>query len=142
MNTNAKLLRLGIRDDDTCFLCGQDQETLEHLFFACRYSREVLALVRARTGIKIPQTNIMGWRLSKRGTKEDKGVMNAVINACIYLIWQQINSCRIDECVLRPSKLVQQLIQDLKIRFFTLIKGNGDGGEYVRKIMAGDEGAS
>ncbi|XP_074289018.1 uncharacterized protein LOC141614162 [Silene latifolia] len=139
MNTNVKLFSLGIREDDTCFLCGPDQETLEHLFFACRYSREVLELVRARTGIRIPQTNIMGWRLSRRGTKEEKGVINAVINASIYLIWQQRNSCIIDECVLRPSKLVKQLTQDLKIRFSALIKGNGDGGDYVRKFMAGDE---
>ncbi|XP_074292396.1 uncharacterized protein LOC141619266 [Silene latifolia] len=139
LNTNAKLFSLGIREDDTCFLCGQDRETLEHLFFACRYSREVLGSTGSHLWNRIPQTNIMGLRLSRRGTKEEKGVINVVINASIYLIWQQRNSCRIDECVLRPSKLVKQLTQDMKIRFSSLIQGNGDGGDYVRKFMAGDE---
>jgi hypothetical protein len=33
--------RRGISDDDTCALCDQDAETIDHLLVACVFSREV-----------------------------------------------------------------------------------------------------
>ncbi|XP_074266218.1 uncharacterized protein LOC141588688 [Silene latifolia] len=136
MNTNAKLFKLGIRDDNTCCICGCDLEDLEHLFFNCNYSKEVIGLVGDRIGIRIPQMDILRWRLSGGGTKHGKDVLNAVINACIYLIWQQRNSSRMNACILRPSKLVDRLFQELKTRF----RGaNVDGTSVIRRIFDGED---
>ena len=32
LNTNVRLSKFGITDDDSCFFCNQVPETLEHLF--------------------------------------------------------------------------------------------------------------
>ncbi|XP_074306575.1 uncharacterized protein LOC141641828 [Silene latifolia] len=132
MNTNAKLFNLGIRENDTCYLCGCGREELEHLFFRCDYSTEILDLVRAKLGIRIPRDDILRWRLSRRGTKEDKGAINAMINACMYLIWQQRNSSREHASILRPSKIVEQIFQVLKLRFKAL---TGGGSSWIRRCI-------
>ncbi|XP_074278274.1 uncharacterized protein LOC141601867 [Silene latifolia] len=132
MNTNAILFNLGIRENDTCYLCGCGREALEHLFFRCDYSTKILDLVRAKLGIRIPRDDILRWRLSRRGTKEDKGAINAMINACMYLIWQQRNSSREHASILRPSKIVEQLLQVLKLRFKALIRG---GSGWIRRCI-------
>ena len=37
LNTNVRLKKFGIIDDDSCSFCKQLPETLEHLFITCKY---------------------------------------------------------------------------------------------------------
>ncbi|XP_074297453.1 uncharacterized protein LOC141628180 [Silene latifolia] len=136
MNTNAKLYNLGIKDDNTCYICGSGIEDLDHLFFDCRYSREVITLVGEWLRMDIPAVGLLAWRLTRGGTRDDKGIINAVINACIYNIWQQRNNCRMNAYVIRLSSLARQLIVDLKSRFlYAKENGNRGNGGLVRALL-------
>ncbi|XP_074290702.1 uncharacterized protein LOC141617407 [Silene latifolia] len=41
LNTNDKLYRLGISEENNCYLCGRVGETIEHLFFDCDYKDDI-----------------------------------------------------------------------------------------------------
>ncbi|XP_074298838.1 uncharacterized protein LOC141629792 [Silene latifolia] len=45
LNVKAKLFQFGCCPDNRCCVCDQAPETIEHLFFECLYSRQVLSLV-------------------------------------------------------------------------------------------------
>jgi hypothetical protein len=38
--TSERLFRHGLRDDDSCALCNQGPETVDHLLTGCIFSRE------------------------------------------------------------------------------------------------------
>ena len=40
LNTNARLKRIKILDDDLCSFCNEEAETLEHLFLSCAHVRK------------------------------------------------------------------------------------------------------
>lgn len=40
--TKDRLLKLKISQDSACTICGIQRETVEHLFFECKYSEECL----------------------------------------------------------------------------------------------------
>ncbi|XP_074315577.1 uncharacterized protein LOC141651779 [Silene latifolia] len=56
LNTKDKLFRLNIVSDNLCCICGSEEETLQHLFFKCQYSKAVLSLIREWTGFCLPET--------------------------------------------------------------------------------------
>ncbi|XP_074304440.1 uncharacterized protein LOC141639159 [Silene latifolia] len=89
MNTNEKLYKLGISTDDTCYICGYQTETMDHLFFTCDYSKEVIKIVGQWIGIMLPIQNFREWNLRRGQSKIRIDVINAVFNACIYHTWSQ-----------------------------------------------------
>ena len=69
LNTNARLKRIKILDDDLCSFCNEEAETLEHLFLSCvhvrRFWNEFLGwyLQFSQTEINIDyRTVVLGWR--------------------------------------------------------------------------------
>lgn len=48
LSTRSQMARKGIQGDQTCNMCGEGEENLEHLFFKCRRAQVVwkLALVK------------------------------------------------------------------------------------------------
>ena len=69
LNTNARLKRIKILDDDLCSFCNEEAETLEHLFLSCAHVRkfwnEFLGwyLQFSQTEINIGyRTVVLGWR--------------------------------------------------------------------------------
>ncbi|XP_074291779.1 uncharacterized protein LOC141618579 [Silene latifolia] len=59
MNTNAKLCNLGIKEDNTCYICGSGVEDMDHLFFDCRYGREFIAIVGEWLRLDIPADGLL-----------------------------------------------------------------------------------
>ena len=69
LNTNARLKRIKILDDDLCSFCNEEAETLEHLFLSCahvkKFWNEFLGwyLQFSQTEINIDyRTVVLGWR--------------------------------------------------------------------------------
>ncbi|XP_074318452.1 uncharacterized protein LOC141655264 [Silene latifolia] len=53
------------------------------------YNREFIAIVGEWLRLDIPADGLLDWRVSRGGTRDDKEIINVVLNACIYKIWQQ-----------------------------------------------------
>ncbi|XP_074299809.1 uncharacterized protein LOC141630978 [Silene latifolia] len=116
MNTKDKLFKIGISTDDKCVTCAREPETIDHLFFDCCYSREVVKLVGDWLGMPLPIRDILDWRLNMRGSKVRIDMINAAVNACIYHTWRQRNTSRFEMHLLRPQKVADNIIGDVKLK--------------------------
>ncbi|XP_074315481.1 uncharacterized protein LOC141651680 [Silene latifolia] len=110
LNTKDKLFRLNIASDNLCCICGNEEETLQHLFFKCQYSKAVMALICVWIGYSLPETRDQDWRGNARLSRLKVGIINSILNAVTYHIWRQRNGSRHEMQIQAPAgclKLIQ-----------------------------------
>ncbi|XP_074301428.1 uncharacterized protein LOC141632816 [Silene latifolia] len=115
MNTKDKVFNLNICEHNTCDMCGIATESIDYLFFDCQVSQRILQQVSDWVGVRLPVNNIGVWRsqLKEGTTKSD--MLNALLNACIYHIWDQRNKVRHDLVIYAPQLTAKTVIADVKI---------------------------
>ncbi|XP_074301079.1 uncharacterized protein LOC141632432 [Silene latifolia] len=96
LNTTSKLVGFGVDIENTCCICALAEETTEHLFCECAYSKRV---VRERNG-----------------TMLQKGIQNAMMLSLIYQIWHQRNKCRNEQILLCPERVAKHIIEEMRAR--------------------------
>ncbi|XP_074278599.1 uncharacterized protein LOC141602191 [Silene latifolia] len=74
LNTVERLVRFGVIIEEKCFLCGIADETIEHLFCECNYSRRVVMELNQNTAWIFPVRDLVEWCSSRAGTGLQKGV--------------------------------------------------------------------
>ncbi|XP_074293158.1 uncharacterized protein LOC141620099 [Silene latifolia] len=116
LNTVDKLISYGMDVDDGCLLCGQTNESLTHLYFACQYSRRVLMFLQQHTGCSFPLVIDLDWWSSRGGTNVQRGVQIALFLGAIYSIWYQRNKCRLDAVLVHPNQIAFQVIEGVRNR--------------------------
>ncbi|XP_074271820.1 uncharacterized protein LOC141595755 [Silene latifolia] len=124
MNIKEKLFELGITDDISYCICRGSDESLGHLFFACPYSKIIITAVGRWVGVLSPESNWIDWRLARTSNPLQLGVLDAAINSCLYNIWQQRNRSRHDLVLTRPIHTARIIVDELKMRFRSLGKGD------------------
>ncbi|XP_074299556.1 uncharacterized protein LOC141630683 [Silene latifolia] len=121
LNTVDKLLTYGMDVDACCLLCGQDNESLAPLFFACQYSRRVMMAMQQVTGCSFPLAVDLMWWANRGGTVVQRGVQIALFLGALYSIWFQRNKCRNDMVLMHPRHVALQISDGMKAR----IRGRG-----------------
>ncbi|XP_074306000.1 uncharacterized protein LOC141641228 [Silene latifolia] len=116
MRTKDKLIKYGLENDDSCFLCNQAAESLDHLWCDCIYSKKVVQEMSQRMKIVFPVTDVLGWCTQMTGTAMQKGVQLALLWGMVYQIWQQRNKSRMEGILMRPERTVSQIIEEIKAR--------------------------
>ena len=92
LKTLDRLQRFNITMNEDCYLCGQEKETHEHLFFKCIYSQKWLDILNKWLQSNIPDREYIGWWTGKRFKKlRQKKYMAFVIAGLIYHIWNMRN---------------------------------------------------
>ncbi|KAL8473988.1 hypothetical protein ACS0TY_030728 [Phlomoides rotata] len=97
MPTRVELQRRGVIPEDgevTCPLCGNGDETIEHLFFTCSVSHKVWNYVRAWLGVKMvshfdSKTNFLHFG-DIRGHR-NKRIASTIWVATAWTIWTSRN---------------------------------------------------
>ncbi|XP_075091742.1 uncharacterized protein LOC142171918 [Nicotiana tabacum] len=89
-----RLKHMGISQDNLCVIYGNEEETIEHLFFKCQLSKECLGDIMRWLNIGV--TNIDFRGLDRRMTRQVKGKMcRAFVLASLavvdYYIWKERN---------------------------------------------------
>ncbi|XP_074266226.1 uncharacterized protein LOC141588696 [Silene latifolia] len=119
LNTRMKLKQIGICSTDQCVLCENGQETHEHLFDQCAYSRRVLQYVSH-------------W-LQDTGTQRSSTVQTRIRRVAMlaswYLIWLERNQCRHELMLARPEKIgreVQLIVRQRMQHFIQKPVGRND----------------
>lgn len=117
--TCAYLQKIGVRVNHQCCFCGEEEESLEHLFFECEYSGEVWEQL---TGWSKIHRRRQGWSLERQylflqcKTNSGKQLMyRSVFVVVVYLLWKARNMKRMQgvqtsvEEVVRKGKVVMAI---------------------------------
>ncbi|KAL2901703.1 hypothetical protein RDABS01_026785 [Bienertia sinuspersici] len=140
LNTKERLERMGLVRDTDCVLCQGANETWNHLFFQCPYSKQIIQDITQWLGAKPTVLSIpllYRW-INRRATisKFQKDVWCAAINATIYHIWQQRNNI-----IWRDQKQDwRQVIKQIKAQVIMRINGcnekkkNGSEKYWIDKL--------
>ncbi|XP_074292274.1 uncharacterized protein LOC141619155 [Silene latifolia] len=115
LNIKAKLFQFGCCPDNRCCICDQEPETLEHLFFDCLYSRQVLSLIEQWRGLKIA-VDFYASNGRNAGARLKMHTHYLLWSACFYHIWSQRNNSRVNLILTRPESLVMQIREDVMRR--------------------------
>ncbi|XP_074278427.1 uncharacterized protein LOC141602016 [Silene latifolia] len=101
---------------NTCYICGYQAETMDHLFFTCAYSKEVVKIVGQWIGIMLPTQHFHEWSLRRGQSKIRIDVINVVFNACIYHVWRQRDLSKHELTLICPEKVAATIVDEMKIR--------------------------
>ncbi|XP_074317775.1 uncharacterized protein LOC141653811 [Silene latifolia] len=100
LNTKDKLFRLNISSDCLYCLCGNEEETPQHLFFKCQYSKEIMTRIQSWVGVVMPDTRDHDWRRSARLSR----------------LKRQRNGCRHNMKLLRPEVCVTMIQYEIRTK--------------------------
>lgn len=96
--TCSYLQKVGVHVDDMCCLCGNEVETMDHLFFGCEFSSEVWTGVAAYAGISrrpVKWTDERPFLVTQCSTNSGKQrLYRCFISVVVYNIWKERNSRR------------------------------------------------
>lgn len=98
--------------DDTCCLCGQELEEVDHLFFGCEYSSAIWVGVADYAGIhRGPErwTTERSYLLTQCSTNSSKQrLYRCFVNVLVYNIWKERNCRRMKGKNVTSEALVKQ----------------------------------
>ena len=118
--------RHGLQDDDTCSLCNQLPETIDHLLLVCPFSREVwfraLRMMHWGAVSSTAQTYTLAdwwYGARKRISKDDRRCFDFLVVLLCWLLWKERNNgtfnrrvrtindflCRRWSCSLVPGRI-------------------------------------
>ncbi|XP_074282752.1 uncharacterized protein LOC141607297 [Silene latifolia] len=116
LRTRDKLVGYGMDIDDQCLLCAQETECTAHLLGECIYSKRVLQALSQKVRINFPVNDMIVWCTQRTGTTLQKGMQAAMVWGVIYHIWQQRNRSNMEGILLRPERVAEQVIEEVKAR--------------------------
>lgn len=129
--TKARLRGWGMRQDSDCSLCGSVEETAQHLWFECQFTRDVASKVFTWSRIRFVDRSLREWLIWFVGGRGQKTICFQTklltFTGLIYFIWLVRNDvifrnevCNVDECTKR-------IIEGCKARI-------GAKGRFTREV--------
>ncbi|XP_074297099.1 uncharacterized protein LOC141627776 [Silene latifolia] len=117
MLTQDRLRRMGIAHDNVCFLCGNSEESLEHLFFKCDFSKRCIHILNSWIQIGVPESNFILWWIKWRHKSlMVKKVFAAIMTVVVYQIWVCRNQSRLEQYVVSPTVAMRRVKDEMKLR--------------------------
>ncbi|KAK1305855.1 hypothetical protein QJS10_CPA10g00911 [Acorus calamus] len=134
-------------EEVTCGLCGEEPETISHLFCSCRVSQELWTEVRAASSLDHFSSMADMWGTDARlcasaGTRASKHVARLVIAAASWVIWRARNDAVFSSARIYVENMwasVWELIQ-YWARELVSIKGVRCSGDLWRQYCRAEEG--
>lgn len=110
LNTKDRLCRFGLATDGTCSLCQDEQESVEHLFFRCKYSQLCMDELNSVLGINNRVDDLSSfnsWIRKPMSGRFKMQVVQSCYVALIYHIWLQRNAAIWKHSTLLPTKVAE-----------------------------------
>ncbi|KAL4279936.1 hypothetical protein GQ457_03G009480 [Hibiscus cannabinus] len=125
--TKDRLMKMGMTVDGLCGNCRVSQETRNHLFFECHFSRRVWGMILQKCFIN---RNVMCWDEEIRwavtmlkGKSLVVVILKLALGAFVYRIWEERNFRQFRNTVRSIEDIVNCIKQDVCIRI---------SGEHIR----------
>ena len=104
--TTARRKKHGLQDDDTCVLCAQTSETVDHLLTVCLFTREVWFRMLRRLGwdTLAPDTEstffVTWWSAARKQiSKDNRRCLDTLVILTSWLLWKERNDRTFDQRV-------------------------------------------
>ncbi|MFS8018660.1 putative RNA-directed DNA polymerase [Helianthus anomalus] len=98
--------------DSRCLLCGDFDETIEHLFVSCHFAQSVWLVVaqwcKAPPVIAFSLKDILDAHMLVRGNAKKKKVYNAISQVVIWCLWRMRNEALFRQAIPCVSKVVEE----------------------------------
>ena len=110
--TFDRLRNVGIIESNQCPICRNDEESADHLFFGCPYSKEVWKLVMAEHNIIQPlEWTALMQALSCAPARSllHNSDFKKRLSALAYYIWMERNYRNFENSCLTPSSLASMI---------------------------------
>ncbi|XP_019246313.1 PREDICTED: uncharacterized protein LOC109225961 [Nicotiana attenuata] len=129
--TKDRLRGMGYVEDVTCSLCNNEEETVDHLFFKCRYASKIWAIMLQWQGIHrqpmVWATELHWAEKHYKGRSTKAELYKLVLAGSIYYIWQERNN-RIFKGVQRAeTNICRSITQD--------VHGRGGSKQRIQKRL-------
>ena len=122
--TLDRLAAWGLVVSGTCRLCQETMETRDHLFFRCRYSKEVWKAVLQLCGLQraVQDWNTkMNWAVKKlKGRSLISIILTVAWRAFVYLIWKERNQRMYNQRAETISCLLEHIKSIVRIKLSKL----------------------
>ena len=113
--TVDRLKAWGIDKDGLCSLCKQEQESRDHLFFECSYSKAVWKKVLQLCGLNrevLDWRREFAWAVQKfKGKALITKILKISWNAYIYCIWKERNN----RLFVHKEESIEQVLEHIQI---------------------------
>ncbi|XP_048494705.1 uncharacterized protein LOC125494883 [Beta vulgaris subsp. vulgaris] len=120
LQTKEKLHKIGVCADSLCLICGEHDETHEHLFFKCHFSKECATRIKTWCGINnqsLSFSQIIEWLARRRrGSQVRRFVQAAAMEATTYCIWRVRNEAYWVHKIQNIDHTVKHIQQIVKAR--------------------------
>ncbi|XP_074314291.1 uncharacterized protein LOC141649501 [Silene latifolia] len=120
LNVKEKLCKIGYCIDDRCLIYDSYSETQEHLSFNYRYSQQILQQMELWCGFSLQVKRSTGALPPKVCLKQK--VHYLVLAACYYQVWTQRNNARMNHVLLKPDKVTEHIIDEVRSRIRRKLK--------------------
>lgn len=120
--TRDRLRQWGSTVPASCLLCDSADESRDHLFVACSYSRDVWNFFFGNSTFSPPLVfdAIIQWLGSSSPNVKVRSICNLLVQAIVYLLWKERNS-RLHGSSSRPfMSLVKEVKRTIKAKLFGL----------------------
>ncbi|XP_043719432.1 uncharacterized protein LOC122667249 [Telopea speciosissima] len=122
LSLRTKVADWGLSPERNCYFCNLNDETFDHLFFGCSYTRaickEVLLLYGYRRDPLPTWQSELGWACSHfTGSSFVAHIKQFSFSAVIYRIWSERNSRAFQHAAHRYSVIVHLIIADTRDKF-------------------------
>lgn len=130
LNRNPTLDRLGRWGCDveqTCLLCGVDDETRDHIFFQCSYSAEIWSMIVSKLLPVSPPNQwdlIIQWLPTASTSKDISLALLQAWQACIYEVWSERNRRYHSGNTLPPCSVFRKILNVVTSRAQSLVQLN------------------
>ncbi|XP_018474238.1 uncharacterized protein LOC130508739 [Raphanus sativus] len=138
--TGDRIIRWNPQAITTCWLCNSAEETRDHLFFECGYSKEVW---RSIMGNLAGHRNLFQWsqivQILIKGLRERVStfLFRYGFQVVIYAIWYERNVRRVGEASQTTSCMIRRLDKMVRNRITTLRKNPGGKYEKAMEVWFG-----
>lgn len=112
--TADRLAKRGLEHPDSCLLCDQESETVQHLLASCVFSREAWFRILSWVGLQhlapTQQDSVFQdwWRAAlKRTPKPVRKGFNSLVILVAWMLWKLRNACVFEGAAPDMNKLLQ-----------------------------------
>uniref|UniRef100_A0A803QNY4 Reverse transcriptase zinc-binding domain-containing protein n=1 Tax=Cannabis sativa TaxID=3483 RepID=A0A803QNY4_CANSA len=124
LNTKERIGKYNTTIDSTCFLCGQEEETSNHLFFECEYSRSCLQGLKNWLQWRSNTTNMQqlakSFSKNKTMSAARRSVLKTALAGLVYHISKARNDVFWHQKLWHTRVIIQRVQQESKLRILGL----------------------